>query len=195
MRRHPTMLERGLYAARMVNVEHGGDRRSRRSIDHLDLVTPLDAARRIGVSEITVIRSRFIIEHSVAELLAIFDTGVWWLSLSYAHKLAHWSEEDQRRWVKDHEYVGKPVKRTARPPRVPIPWTDSQLKALTDDQRAVIFEKVAAGASRGLSDEKAAAIFKKLADKANHALSDEDALAIAAKLTAKHAPAKDEGEA
>ena len=75
------------------------------------------------------------------------------------------------------------------------PFTDAALKALSDDQAAVLFEKVATpGAIRALSAEKALAIFKVLTDKANHGLSDEDALTIAAKLTARHASAKDRGD-
>ena len=197
MRRSPSKLERAIYAARMVTVEHGGDRRSgsRPHFEVLKIITRADAARRIGVSQIALERASFILDHCVPELIAAIDMGIDWLTVGYADKLAHSSDDDQRQWLKDKNHVINPIKRAARPLRVPIPWTESQLKALNDPEAAVVFEKVASKAKRSLSDEKAAVIFKMLTDKANHGLSDEDALAIAAKLTAKHGPIKDGSEA
>lgn len=192
MRRHSTDLQRTMFAARLVTAGHGGDRKSIKAANcGLEIVTEADAARRIGVSQHKVERGMFILGHGVDEFIAAIDAGIEWLTVSYANKLSHASDEDQRLWLKDNKHVIKPIKRAPRPPRVPIPWTGNQLKALNDPEAAVVFEKVAVKANRGLSDEKAAAIFKMLTDKANHALSDEDALAIAAKLTARHAPAKD----
>jgi len=153
MRRSSSKLERAIYAARMVTVEHGGDRRSgsRPQNEVLKIITRADAARRIGVSQIAVERATFILDHCVPELLAGIDVGIDWLTLGFAHKLAHSSDEDQRLWLKNKEHVIKPVKRTARPPRVPIPWTDSQLKALSDPEAAVVFEKVATRSFRRIA--------------------------------------------
>ena len=130
MRRQSTKLERAVYAARMVTVEHGGDRKSgsSRQNDGLIFITAADAACRIGVSQIAVERAGFILSHCVDEVIAAIDAGIDWLTLGFANKLAHASDEDQRLWLKDNKHVIKPVKRAARPPRVPIPWTKSQLK-------------------------------------------------------------------
>ena len=48
----------------------------------------------------------------------------------------------------------KPVKRARKPPRPSIPFTDSQLKALSDLQAAVVVEKLAAKANRALAPKK-----------------------------------------
>jgi hypothetical protein len=175
MRRHSTDLQRALFAARLVTAGHGGDRKSIKTAKcGFDFVTPADAASRIGVSQHAVERAMFILkpDHGTPELIAAIDAGIPWLTLGYAHKIAHGDREDQLLWLDNNKYKFKPAKRAARPPRVPIPWTGNQFKVLTDAQRAVILEKVATpGAIRALSPEKA--------------------LAIAAKLTARHAPAKD----
>jgi hypothetical protein len=105
------------------------------------------------VSEIAVIKARFILKHGVDELIATIDASVPWLSLGFAHRLVHSSDEDQHEWLKDKKHIIKPNKRTAKPPRPSIPWTDSQLKALSDEQALVIVEKLASKANRALKPQ------------------------------------------
>jgi hypothetical protein len=156
MRRHLTKLERALFAARMVTVGHGGDRKSgsSRQNDGLIFITAADAACRIGVSQIAVERAGFILSHCVDEVIAAIDAGIDWLSLGFAHKLAHSSDEDQRLWLKDNKHVIKPVKRAARPPRTPIPFTVGQLKGLTDQQSLVVFEVLKPKINRALKPKR-----------------------------------------
>ena len=145
MRKHHTELQRALFAARLVTSGHGGDRKSiKAATGGLEIITEADAARRIGVSQHAVERAMFILkpDHGTPELVAAIDAGIPWLTLKYAHKIAHGDKDDQLLWLDNNKYKIKPPKRTPRPPRVPIPWTDSQLKALTDDQALVIVEKL-----------------------------------------------------
>jgi hypothetical protein len=162
MRRHQTRLELAIYAARMVTAEHGGDRKSKSTRQLGGLITVIEAARRIGVSQRDVERASFILAHSVPELITAIDSGIGWLTPGYADKLAHSSQDDQRAWLRDKKHMIKPTKQTARLPQVPIPWTKGQLKNLKDEQRAVIFEEVAPGAIRVLSAERAIAIADKI---------------------------------
>ena len=97
MRRHPTRLERALFAARLVTARHGGDRRSEQyqgdaiktGNPGLEMVTPADAARRIGLSKDAVETAGYILEHGADEFIAAIDAGIPWLTLNYADKIAH----------------------------------------------------------------------------------------------------------
>jgi hypothetical protein len=155
MRRSPTRLERALFAARLVNVGHGGDRRSSsRQNGDLEFVTEADAARRIGVSRRDVERAGYILRNGVDGFLAAIDAGIPWLTPNYADKIAHGDKEDQLLWLDNHKYVVKPVKRAARPPRTPIPITDNVLKALNDQQALVVFEKLRPKINRALKPKR-----------------------------------------
>jgi hypothetical protein len=161
MRRHQTKLERALFAARLVTTRHGGDRRSERYQGEaiktgnpgLEIVSPADAARHIGLSKDAVERAGYILEHGADEFIAAIDAGIPWLTLNYADKIAHSDEEDQRLWLFNHKHAIKPVKRATRPPRIPIPITHSVLKALNDQQALVVVEKLMPKANRALKPQ------------------------------------------
>jgi hypothetical protein len=162
MRRHQTKLERALFAARLVTVERGGDRRSEQyqsdiskvGIPSFDIVTPVEAAHRIGVSVDAVKTAGYILKHGVDEFVAAIDAGIPWLSIKRADEIAHGEKEEQLRWLDNNKYKIKPVKRARRPPRTPIPITDNVLKALNDQQALVVFEKLRPKINRALKPKR-----------------------------------------
>ena len=115
--------------------------------------TPPNASA--GQSEHAVERALFILDpdHSAVEFVTATDAGIPWLTLGYAHKIAHAEKEDQRLWLHNHKHAIKPVKRAARPPRTPIPITGNVLKALSDLEALVVFEKLRPKINRALKLE------------------------------------------
>ena len=61
------------------------------------------------------------------------------------------SEDKQRQWLKDPRNINKP--RQPKPPKRSIPFTNSQLKALSDLEARVVIEKLTPQANRNLKLE------------------------------------------
>jgi hypothetical protein len=140
MRRDQTKLERAIFAARLVTTDEkkGGDRKSHTyqsdRDSRFDFVTPADAARRIGLSTDSVNTALYILKHGVAEFIAAIDTGIPWMTLNFADKIAHSSKDDQELWLFNHKHAIKPVRRGRRPPRVIKGITTATIKSLSSDE-------------------------------------------------------------
>ena len=71
-RRHLNESQRAMAAARVANMNHGGDRRSDQAAN-LPLVPQAEAAQRLGVSERSLRYAKVVQERGSPELVAIVD--------------------------------------------------------------------------------------------------------------------------
>jgi hypothetical protein len=144
MRRDLTKLERALFAARLVTTDekHGGDRKSYTyqsdRDSRFDFVTPADAARRIGLSTDSVNTALYNLRNGIDDFIAAIDKGIPWMTLNFADKIAHSSEDDQDLWLYNHRHSIKPVKRGRRPPTVIKGITTATLNALSRDETGAL---------------------------------------------------------
>ena len=84
-RRHLNESQRAAVAARVANIQHGGDRRSDQAAD-LPLVSQAEAARLLKVSERTVRSAKKVLDHGTPELIEAVERGE--MSVSRAADLA-----------------------------------------------------------------------------------------------------------
>jgi hypothetical protein len=140
-RLHWTETQVALLAARSVNAGHGGARNFKRPTRPLEIVTIADAARNYGISETAVKRAAYILgdDRGLPEFIAALERGSPWLTLYGAHEKAHWSPDDQRKWLADHKHAIGRKPRVKRPPR-PIPGLLVQaIRNTSEDELADAF--------------------------------------------------------
>ncbi len=93
VRRHLTESQKAMAAARVANMNHGGDRRSDQ-VANLPLVPQVEAAQRLGVSERSLRYAKVVQESGSPELVAAVDQGV--VAVSEAAPVAKKSHITQR---------------------------------------------------------------------------------------------------
>jgi hypothetical protein len=84
-RRDLTEGQRALIAAKIMNIQHGGDRRSNKIKRSTDGVTQLDAARQMKVGEASVGRARQLIKSGKQELIQAVQSGEMKLRTALRH--------------------------------------------------------------------------------------------------------------
>ena len=93
LRRHLDESQKAMAAARVANMNHGGDRRSDQAAN-LPLVPQAEAAQRLGVSERSLRYAKVVQESGSPELVAAVDQGV--VAVSEAAAVARASHTTQR---------------------------------------------------------------------------------------------------
>ncbi len=93
VRRHLDESQKAMAAARVANMNHGGDRRSDQAAN-LPLVPQAEAAQRLGVSERSLRYAKVVQERGSPELVAAVDQGV--VAVSEAAVVARESHTTQR---------------------------------------------------------------------------------------------------
>jgi hypothetical protein len=73
-RRHLSESQRAMVAARLANIEHGGDRRAGQA-ENLPLVSQEQAARQLNVSDRSIRAAKAVQSHATPELAAAVDAG------------------------------------------------------------------------------------------------------------------------
>ena len=150
-RRHLTEGQRAMFALDLATTGHGGDRKSEKIKSPIgDLigdrnVSRAEAAKLCGLSLRSVERAAFVRDHAVLEVVAKVEAGR--MTLGRAAMLAKEDTAEQRA-APDVKFD---VRRSRRPPRPSIPFTDTALKALTDEQAVVVVEKLTPKANRALN--------------------------------------------
>lgn len=93
-RRHLSESQRGMVAAKLANMNHGGDRKSGEIKGSIDLLIPqADAATLLNVSVPTIKRAKSVMEHGTAELIESVEQGD--IPVSAAAKIAKLTEDEQ----------------------------------------------------------------------------------------------------
>jgi 16S rRNA G966 N2-methylase RsmD len=92
-RRHLNESQRAMVAARLANMQHGGDRRSEQAAN-LPLVPQPEAAKRLSVGERSVRSARTVQDHAIPGLVAAVDSGQ--VPVSRAASLARETPEKQK---------------------------------------------------------------------------------------------------
>ena len=99
-RRHLNESQRGLVAARLARLTHGGDRGNqhtggKRPIDHLPTIE--QAAKLLSVGEKTVRRGRAVIDGASADVIGLVESGE--MNLNTASKTAKLPDKQQQKVV------------------------------------------------------------------------------------------------
>lgn len=107
-RRHLTTSQLGYAAAKLANVNHGGDRKSegfKGSSRTLEMVTREDAAARVGVSKSTVHRGKVVVTQTVPAVQDAVRDGT--LPLTRAANAAKLPPDEQVRIMAEATATGR----------------------------------------------------------------------------------------
>lgn len=88
-RRHQTLTERGVAAAKLANIKHGGDRKGAEinapvgALIEKSLISREEAAEKLGVGKGTVDRAKYVLDKGTPETVAALETGKTTVSAAY----------------------------------------------------------------------------------------------------------------
>lgn len=100
-RRHLTESQRAMVAAKLANMEHGGNRKDQVANWRLDQITQADAAKLLQVGERSIQRAKAVLENAAEELVAQVERGE--VAVSAAATVATLPTEWQRVIVEHKE--------------------------------------------------------------------------------------------
>lgn len=130
-RRHLNESQRAMIAARIANIEHGGDRKSNQAVNlPLDSVGQNKAAELLNVGERTLRYAKEVQESGAPELISAVDTGE--IAVSDAAKIADRPKEEQKEIIQKAKENKATLATTAR--RIDIQKQNKSAKQSKDKE-------------------------------------------------------------